>query len=525
MVHAQGYGLNTPPQIQGGVSGLTLATPITNGDGFTITAPDGTTLNIVVPTPVAPATQRTVADLIAAINAAGVSHGVQAALDSQGRFIVYSSPTVYGSDGTALGTPAQIAGNGSTGLTSSTGFAGGGSMTLSGPTGTATFSTFAGENVGQLLQQINGANLGINASLNSVGEMQLTSLNNGSGQSIKITAATATDFGNVLGLPAAPPTLSVSGLDRGFLPSSTIKVSTPLASTQSEVMGSFAGVGPPSPLTTTTNSNQVFFQGAKQVLQNQLMSELAGTSSLNTAAATTFTAGAGLLQPVFPAQISLTLAGAATFPTTFTVNGTDASGAAISDAVTFNADGIATTSKTFQTLTNITTAAGVTAAAGFASARLGVSTNAPATQYDTAASLVVDANILNDATLIAASSVPSAPGNATNALALLNVQQQGIIGNGQTPTTIGDFYSANTANLGAAASAASTSLQSEQQLVQHIQTQKQSVVGVSLDEEAANLVALQHAYEAAARAITTQDSMLNTIINGMGLVGLGGGGA
>src|SRR5581483_3050245 len=186
--------------------------------------------------------------------------------------------------------------------------------------------------------------------------------------------------------------------------------------------------------------------------------------------------------------------------------------------------GTATTTKTFQTITSITTPNGVAAAAGFTNARLGVSTNAAYTQYDTAASLAVDANILKDGTLITASSVPSAPGTATNALALLNVQQRGIIGNGETPTTIGDFYSANTSNLGAAASTAHTSLQSEQQLVQHIQTQKQSVVGVSLDEEAANLVALQHAYEAAARAITSQDSMLNTIINGMGLVGLIGGG-
>ncbi|HLQ32300.1 MAG TPA: flagellar basal body rod C-terminal domain-containing protein, partial [Chloroflexota bacterium] len=104
-------------------------------------------------------------------------------------------------------------------------------------------------------------------------------------------------------------------------------------------------------------------------------------------------------------------------------------------------------------------------------------------------------------------------------LALLNVQQQATISNGQVAATQGNFYASTITNLGAAAQQTHTSRLTTEQLVQHIQNQKQSVVGVSLDEEAANLVALQHAYQAAARAITTQDQMLDTIINGMGLVG------
>src|SRR5581483_9958471 len=97
-----------------------------------------------------PLQQPTVGNLVTAINAAGLSHGVQAALDTQGRFIVYSAPTNYGPDGTALGTPAQVVGNGELGLTSATTFQGGGAITITGPAGTATFNTFAGEGVGQL---------------------------------------------------------------------------------------------------------------------------------------------------------------------------------------------------------------------------------------------------------------------------------------------------------------------------------------------------------------------------------------
>jgi flagellar hook-associated protein 1 FlgK len=39
--------------------------------------------------------------------------------------------------------------------------------------------------------------------------------------------------------------------------------------------------------------------------------------------------------------------------------------------------------------------------------------------------------------------------------------------------------------------------------------------GVSLDEELANLIKFQHAYNAAAKIITTVDQMLDKIINGM----------
>ena len=51
-------------------------------------------------------------------------------------------------------------------------------------------------------------------------------------------------------------------------------------------------------------------------------------------------------------------------------------------------------------------------------------------------------------------------------------------------------------------------------------SQRQSVDGVSLDEEMSNLVTYQQAYQAAARVMTTIDSTLDTLINHTGTVGL-----
>jgi flagellar hook-associated protein 1 FlgK len=43
--------------------------------------------------------------------------------------------------------------------------------------------------------------------------------------------------------------------------------------------------------------------------------------------------------------------------------------------------------------------------------------------------------------------------------------------------------------------------------------------GVSLDEEMSNLLKYQHAYNASARVVNVLDSMIDTIVNRMGVVG------
>lgn len=50
-------------------------------------------------------------------------------------------------------------------------------------------------------------------------------------------------------------------------------------------------------------------------------------------------------------------------------------------------------------------------------------------------------------------------------------------------------------------------------------TARDSVSGVNLDEEMANLISIQHAYDASARFVTAMDQALQTLINGTGMVG------
>jgi len=115
---------------------------------------------------------------------------------------------------------------------------------------------------------------------------------------------------------------------------------------------------------------------------------------------------------------------------------------------------------------------------------------------------------VSDPNLIAASS-DGTPGNSDNATALANLADQTVV-NGETPV---NFYSAIVSQVGNDTSNASSALTSQNLLVQQIQDQVGSVSGVSLDEEGANLIQYQNAYDAAARVASVVASLFQVAIN------------
>lgn len=87
---------------------------------------------------------------------------------------------------------------------------------------------------------------------------------------------------------------------------------------------------------------------------------------------------------------------------------------------------------------------------------------------------------------------------------------------GQTPvaaSSLGDYYAANVAQLGVDVQQATRMKSGEDVLVNNVTNQRQSMSGVSLDEEMTNLVMFQKSYSAAARMVTMMDNMLDTILN------------
>jgi len=117
-------------------------------------------------------------------------------------------------------------------------------------------------------------------------------------------------------------------------------------------------------------------------------------------------------------------------------------------------------------------------------------------------------------------------GDNENALRLADIRNQKytfdsagigkIILNGGT---FDEFLRAVVGEIGVQTQEATRQATNQQILVEQVESRRQSVSGVSMDEEMANMIKFQHAYNAAARALTVYDEMLDKVINGMGVVG------
>jgi len=129
----------------------------------------------------------------------------------------------------------------------------------------------------------------------------------------------------------------------------------------------------------------------------------------------------------------------------------------------------------------------------------------PAVGIGAAASLSV---AITDPALIAASS-DGAVGNNGNAEALFALGSQAVV-SGQTPT---DYYSGIVFNVGSATANANAEQSASSLVLQQFNDQRATISGVSLDEEAANMVRFQQAYSASAQVITAINSMMKTVIN------------
>jgi flagellar hook-associated protein 1 FlgK len=149
-----------------------------------------------------------------------------------------------------------------------------------------------------------------------------------------------------------------------------------------------------------------------------------------------------------------------------------------------------------------------------------VSLTAPFTSVATvtAANITVDPAIVASPLAIAAASSASSPGDGSNAQAIANASSVvGAVGSPLPGVTLQQAYESMITTMGAGAQQAKNNNQSQGTVMQSLMAQRQSISGVSQDEQMTLLIQFQNSYSAAARVVTTVDSMLDTIINHMGL--------
>lgn len=85
--------------------------------------------------------------------------------------------------------------------------------------------------------------------------------------------------------------------------------------------------------------------------------------------------------------------------------------------------------------------------------------------------------------------------------------------------TVDDYWRSVTADVGVQSQESERMVSNQEVLLEQLESKRQSLSGVSLDEEMTNMIKYQHAYNAAARFITTIDEQIETIVSHMGLVG------
>ncbi|MBN2157816.1 MAG: flagellar hook-associated protein FlgK [Spirochaetes bacterium] len=106
-------------------------------------------------------------------------------------------------------------------------------------------------------------------------------------------------------------------------------------------------------------------------------------------------------------------------------------------------------------------------------------------------------------------------GDGSNALRIAHIRHKNAMVD--TNTTFNDFYTAVISRVGAQGEEAKDRVKNQETLIKNLANLRESISGVNLDEEMANMVAFQHGYNATARVISTMNQMLDTIINRMGV--------
>ena len=131
---------------------------------------------------------------------------------------------------------------------------------------------------------------------------------------------------------------------------------------------------------------------------------------------------------------------------------------------------------------------------------------------DPAATFALNEDIVGRPERLALSSSPDDElvGNMDNLLNLMALRDDTSLS--PTGETFGDMLTNLSARVGRDVNSAERALTQQAAVVQDLDTLANNLQGVDLDEEAANLLSYQAAYQAAARVMSTADAMLGTLM-------------
>ena len=117
---------------------------------------------------------------------------------------------------------------------------------------------------------------------------------------------------------------------------------------------------------------------------------------------------------------------------------------------------------------------------------------------------------LTDTSGIAAASVGAGIGDNSNMMALIALRDANNLKTGQQ--SIYDIYNNSVSNVAVETRSSKANAETEASLLQSVTDRRQGIVGVNLEEEAANLIKYQQAYQAAAQVIAVANDAFDTLM-------------
>ena len=138
------------------------------------------------------------------------------------------------------------------------------------------------------------------------------------------------------------------------------------------------------------------------------------------------------------------------------------------------------------------------------------STGAPFFLGTSAADMRVNPDLANNPGRLQASADPAAPGNNVIALRLAQIGTRPLAALGGQ--TLSGRYTQGVSDIGEALASVNRQISDQDAITSMLETQRDSVSGVSVDEEMTDLTRFQRAYQASAKLINTVDELLDITI-------------
>lgn len=128
-----------------------------------------------------------------------------------------------------------------------------------------------------------------------------------------------------------------------------------------------------------------------------------------------------------------------------------------------------------------------------------------------AANLKLNETIENDTAKIVAGRSQNGPGDNRIANAIADIQNSKVLSNGTA--SIDDFYTSIVGKVAVTVNKANMTAEHQEGIVKQLKHIRESISGVSLDEETTKMIELQKSFDASARLIRTADEMFDTVLN------------